>query len=474
MPKLERPRLSLDWLGLSFTSSGLVRAALVLGFLFMLGASLPGHMSYDSLAQLHEGRTATRETWGPAMYGWLLGVFDKIMPGTGLYVVASALLLFGSLSSFRALRPTISWWAPPVAVLLVFSPLVLIYQGVVWKDVLFANLTVAGFTCLAHAPRLWDRPGPRWLVLIAALFLFATGALVRQNGLVAVLVAALVLGVLRRGGGWRLSLAWSVGALVSTLVLAQALAAVAQPKSAGVDKAGDIGVRIVQHYDLIGAMAHDPTYRITHIERANPAAAAAIRRGVAVYSPERVDFLERDPQLGPSLWPLSKALVSAEWRDLITKHPKAYLAQRLDVFRWVFLTPKLESCLPVFVGVDGPESLVASLKLTNGWDPADISLANYATYFYGTPVFSHAFYALVALAVAGFLLWRRDEADLAIAGLLVSALGFVASFLVISIACDYRYLYFLDLAAMAGLFYLALDPSPARRQQGPNPRSTSA
>ncbi|HQR88112.1 MAG: hypothetical protein B7Y78_00625 [Caulobacter sp. 35-67-4] len=466
-------KLEIPGLGLTFTASGLVRAALILGLLFMLGASLPGQMSYDSLAQLHEGRFAVRETWGPAIYGWLLGVFDEIVPGTGLYVVASALLLFLSLSSLRQLRPDISWWAPPVTVLLVFSPLVLIYQGVVWKDVLFANLAIASFACLAHAPRFWDRPGPRWLVLIGAMVLLATAALVRQNGLVAVLMAAIVLGVLRRREGWGRALTWAVGGLVATLVLAQVLAVIAQPKSAGEDKAGGIGVRIVQHYDLIGAMAHDPTYRLSRIEQANPAAAAAMRRGVAVYSPERVDFFDRDPTLGPNIWPMPNELVGAEWRDLITKHPKTYLAQRADVFRWLFLTPKLERCLPVFVGVEGPEPLVSSLKLTSGRDPADVSLANYATYFYGTPVFSHLAYALIALAVTVFLLWRRDEADYAIAGLMLSALGFTASFFVISIACDYRYLYFLDLAAMAGLFYLALDPS-LRRSSDTDPRSIPA
>jgi hypothetical protein len=450
--------------GLNLSPSGLTRGVLLAGLLLMLGAALPGHMSYDSLAQLNEGRAATRNTWGPAMYAWLLGVFDDVVPGTGLYVVSSAALFFGSLSSLRQLRPAVSWWAPIVAVLMVFSPLVLIYQGVVWKDVFFTNLAIAGFTGLAHLPRLWARPGPRWLLLIAILLLLATASLVRQNGIIAVAVAAIVLGVLRRHDGWLRASAWCVGGFVATLLVAQALAVVAQPRSSGPDTAGATGVRIVQHYDLIGAMAHDPSYRIRHIEAANPDAAAAIRRGVAVYSPERVDFLDRQPALGASLWPLSDALVSAEWRDLILNHPRAYLAHRLDVFRWVFLTPELDRCAPIFVGVDGAPDLASSLKLVSGRDPADIALANYATYFHGTPALSHAFYAAIALIVIVVLLWRHDEADLAVAGLLMAALGFAASFFVISIACDYRYLYFLDLSAMAGLFYLALDPSLARRK----------
>ncbi len=50
----------------------------------------------------------------------------------------------------------------------------------------------------------------------------------------------------------------------------------------------------------------------------------------------------------------------------------------------------------------------------------------------------------------------------AVAGLLVSALAFVATFFIISVACDYRYLYFLDVAAMGAAVYVAADPSGFR------------
>ena len=60
--------------------------------------------------------------------------------------------------------------------------------------------------------------------------------------------------------------------------------------------------------------------------------------------------------------------------------------------------------------------------------------------------------ALVALCI---LLRRRRPEDIAVAGLLASAFVVTASFFVISIACDYRYLYFLDLAAIAGALAIA-------------------
>ena len=65
---------------------------------------------------------------------------------------------------------------------------------------------------------------------------------------------------------------------------------------------------------------------------------------------------------------------------------------------------------------------------------------------------------VVALGMIGLLLRRRDPADCAVIGLLVGALAFTASFAIISVACDYRYLYLMDLAGMAGLLYVALDP----------------
>ncbi|MEI9931228.1 MAG: hypothetical protein WDM89_11975 [Rhizomicrobium sp.] len=46
------------------------------------------------------------------------------------------------------------------------------------------------------------------------------------------------------------------------------------------------------------------------------------------------------------------------------------------------------------------------------------------------------------------LLRRRAQGDLAMAAMLISALLFTASFFVISIACDYRYLYFLDMGVV--------------------------
>src|ERR1700743_2735309 len=98
-------------LGVELTARRAFRAVLAVGLLVMLGANLPGHLSYDSVAQLYEGHFHIRETWGPALYAWVLGFFDGFIPGTSLYVTVSAALFFGALAALSGLRPRTSWWA---------------------------------------------------------------------------------------------------------------------------------------------------------------------------------------------------------------------------------------------------------------------------------------------------------------------------------------------------------------------------
>ena len=148
----------------------------------------------------------------------------------------------------------------------------------------------------------------------------------------------------------------------------------------------------------------------------------------------------------------------------LVEDPLGYAGRRLEVFRWVFLTPDIDQCLPVHLGVDGPPKQMQQLGIRpRQGELDDTRLWNYTTWWMDTPGLSHAAYAVVALLVAGVLLVRREAADIAMAGLMLSALSFAASFYVISLACDYRYLYFLDLAAITGLIYVALDPRIRRR-----------
>lgn len=442
-----------------------LRLILLGALVLMLRLNLPGHLTVDSVLALHEGRFGVRTTWNPAFFGWLLGVLDRIHTGTALAVGLFGGLLFGAWALLPALRPRTSWLAPLVALGLVALPQAMIYPGIVWKDVQFAVAAVAGFTLLAFGVRDAARPTP-WLSLALAALLFAAAGLLRQNGLLLALPAALALAWARSGSrGWARSLGLAAAWLAAVAALTFVLSAVAQPQGAGApDDAGSKGVRILQTYDLVAAAALEPGRPTPRIDRAAPAAGAYLRAHAAgVYSPERVDTLARDPRLSDLLRHVPKQVIHDEWVDLITKDTGVYLRARGLAFGQVFGTPVIDHCLPLTVGVEGPPATMAELRMPVRHSRGDQRLYNYATWFLDTPAMSHLAFAAVALAVGVFLLLRRDPADLAMAALMAGALGFAASFFAISIACDYRYLYLLDVAAVTGVLYLAIDPRLRRR-----------
>ena len=150
-------------------------------------------------------------------------------------------------------------------------------------------------------------------------------------------------------------------------------------------------------------------------------------------------------------------LLRAQWFSLILHHPLLYLSSRADMFSWVLFTPRIDKCLPFTVGVQGPRNELDEVDMEPRWDDRDVRLQDYGNGFRGTPVFQHGLFAALSMIVAWIVLRRRRPMDIAIGAMQLSALVYTASFFAISIACDYRYLYVLDIAAVTGCFYLVLD-----------------
>jgi len=441
------------------------RYGLAAGYLTILGLNLPGHLSADSVISLWEGRSGVRMVWGPPMYSAILGFFDRIVPGASLYLAACALLIFASWAGLRTLRPRTAWTGPALLAGVLLLPIVLVYQGTVWKDVLFANLTIAGFVCLAHAAlRFGTRR--RWAPLAGALVFFAFGCLVRQNGAITTVFAAMALAWAARGGGWRASALWGLAGFAAPLALAALLNTVTPVRTPPDLPKLDQGVRMVQHYDIAAAVAADPKRPLKALEADNPAATAVLRLTAReAYSPVRSDEMKKSKPFMESIWSYSGPAVSTQWRQIVFTDPTGYVWRRLQIFRWVFMTPRLELCLPVHLGSMGPPEVEAKLGMPTQVERRDSKLFNYATWFFWSPASSHVFWAIAALACIIALLHRRQGADVAVAAMLGSALAFGGSFAMISIACDYRYLYLVDLSAITGLLYLALDPPTIGRRR---------
>ncbi len=444
---------------------------LVATFVMILALNFPGHLSVDSVMSLAEGRTGTRMSWSPPLHAAILGFFDRLQPGTGLYIAAVSLVLLGAWAALPALRPRIAWTGPLLLALVMATPQVAIWQGIVWKDVLFANFAVAAFVALAVAGRWWAAAPARFGFLFLSGLLLAGAALVRQNGLIVIPFAGFALAWIAARSGSRRPAIWGLAGVIAPLVLMAGLNAVTPPLApppppknpASIKK--NPGLRSVQHYDLAAALAADPTRPLV-IERTRPKAAAELRQiAPKIYSPVRSDTLNASVAFGQAAWSVNDAAMNAEWRSLILSDPAGYVARRLAIFQWVFAAPDIDQCLPVFVGVEGPALQLSQAGLHPRHSATDGKLYNYATWFFDTPAMSHVAFAALALVVGLLLLIRREPPDLAVAGMLAAALAFAATFAVISLACDYRYLYFLDLAAISGSLYLAIDPRLRRSRR---------
>jgi len=217
-------------------------------------------------------------------------------------------------------------------------------------------------------------------------------------------------------------------------------------------------LRLLATYDLAGALASDARLPLERLDEDDPGLARLMREKAAhLYTPERNDTLVNSAELQRALNHADERVIPAQWADFIARDPLLYLKLRWAAFRWVLFTPDLLACRPVFVGISGPPELMRNLGIVPRMDARDKRLLLYALAFSGTPIWSHATFALIGLVALVLLLRRRRREDIAIAGLLTSSFAFTASFFVISIACDYRYLYFLDVTALSSALYLAPD-----------------
>jgi hypothetical protein len=437
----------------------------------VLAVNWPGQFSFDSVVQLAEGRTGAYSGEHPPVMSWLLGVADWLTPGASSFVVLDAALVFGALAAFVMAARGGGWLALPLAAAMVFFPQLAVYPAIVWKDVLFAGAACAGFAALAWAAESWDRRRRRWLLIAAAAALLTLASLARQNGAVVLPFAAGALAWIaaRRGVGVGRAAGYGTGFLAASATVGLAAAAAL---ATHIDAPRPLGAQWehLQIYDLTGALVRDPALPLPVLRARAPWLETLVRgAGADAYSPSRLDPL-MDAVFDPmAAHPDVSGAVADQWRQLIWRHPWLYLRTRAAAFGWVALTPKLSECVAVETGVDGPADGLAAAGLAERRTPRDDALEAYALAFAPTPAYSHAAYAAAALALLGFFLARRRPADIAAAAMLASALAFAASFALISLACDYRYLYALDLAAIAAALYAAASiPAPrlARRRPG--------
>ena len=430
------------------------------GVLWLITVRLnwPGHYSVDSIVQLAEGMTGFYVSFNPPGMSIVLGEVSR-WGGHGAFMALSAGLYFTALArlllrGWPGLRR--GWPMLLLATCIALSPVTLIYNGTVWKDVFCANLLLLAFV-LVPAPRAL-RP---WPAIASAILLAAVAARVREHGAIAAMVliayAAWTLDprtgrwpvrgrrVLQLGGLW-LGLTLALGGLIASQV-------VEAPASGK-------GWRIAMRFEIAGMVFHSrhPEAVLTRFGIDPDAAMKAVHEA---YTPQRVDTLgaftatlnRTKPALLPLWWALLREEPLSLWRHK-TAAAGELLGRRTD-----------SRCLPAHVGVSVEAMDILRRNMPYDFPPGFLPIRSVYTqqlYNYrqwGLAAFTGWPYALLLVAALSLGLQRRNAlaSSLALAGLL-----YVASFVVAGLACDFRYQYFGVAASLfAGLALCQRRPTPA-------------
>ncbi len=411
---------------------------------------LPGQMSPDSVIQLYEGRTLHFISFNPPLMSLLLGALDRIGNAPIEFVVISQAMLSAStwLVFAQSSRITAPRWVLAGVVLL--NPVILLYVGIVWKDVLLAHSVVLAYLLIAWQRRRRTPMTPLFAVLVLALLTVIVGA--RQQGLLFAIPAGLWAATTIRP-----SRRTRVVAAIALLALPLAANRLLDfyTSTARVNPQVDpvaTGWRILVTFDLAGVLAGGGALPAG----TPPALADELREVSRHYSPYRVDTLTSN---GHEYGALDGAQASRLWQRVIVGNPGAYVRHRAAYFAALLGLADMGQCLPIYTGVAGPvfsgdRDLTAVLGLAAGPTHASAQILDSYAERVKSPLFIHLVYAAALVPIGIWLFLRRDYV---LATLAVCALLYLASYSIVGIACDFRYGYTLTVATTLLAAYACLN-----------------
>jgi hypothetical protein len=463
MPASNRPALPITTTDVAQPFRTGLNLLLWVWFGCVLAVNVPGHLTTDSLIQIAEGRTGYIDSWNPLFSSWVFGNLVHWTEGTEIIVLLSALMLVASIWMLVSVGQRGGVWVLLPSAGLLFSPILLIYPGIVWKDVWFAHSAALAFGTI-----MWRARGGGWWWEVPSLLLLAVAMLSRQTGLIVCAAAVAGLSLCAPAPVWRVG-RFDVGRvaafavrLMIMVVIAQAMSLLAREgfKQIRGDAVGT-GFQLVATFDIAGILQRQPHAQLAFLREQGFDTAAWEASSRRTFSAERIDTLVQPPITGPRA--LGAPLILRQWLDLVTDYPGTYIAHRLATFAWFNGLENQARCIPVHVGID-PPALADRAGIRSVPARWAAPLYSYSRTFLETPYFSplawSALSLLVLLIYAARREWSEPVAWMQVAGLLYSL-----SYLVAGLSCDFRYSYFSVLAASIGLMRLLADGVPVPRTQ---------
>ena len=441
---------------------------LLISALAISGLAFPGHVMFDAIVQIDEGTTGHWVTFNPpvisAIWALLFHTVDSVWP----ILLVQNLFFLGALWLIVRGPDRFAAWGLIFLALAAFWPPLVNLQGVIVKDVFYADCSLWGFALLFAAGRGWlQSRALAALTILLALAVLVLGALTRQQGIFSLLVglAVAAISLVRLSPDTQISLSrffyWLIPAAIWVAVVWTGLSSLpAYMTGEQPDKDYRVGLYVVMRYDIVGILHFAPDLNMDRFEAGGWDISNLQMVARDYYTGERTDYI--DAHLGenpkrPSSLPADVPFnldvrfpsLAKSWINAIRQKPGAYLAHRMESFAWLLGLRDEGKCTPAYVGVSNEP--VASREALGIEVPRDLRNAKeYALLrsLLETPIYSHWVYLLLLVVELMILLGTYRKGDEAIIGMALSAYVMTMSFAIIGLACDFRYLYFPMMASL--------------------------
>ena len=407
------------------------------GFALTLVVFHPGYLTIDAW-WVYKAITDGLGDWQSPAMSVLWRLIDPIAPGSLSMFLLMALLYWGSFGLIACTVARHGSWLGVATVLLAFAPPAFVFVGMIWRDVLFADVWL-GAAALTYATASRSA-GVRWPAQTLAVVLVLFGVLLRPNAILAApLLAAYVI--------WPAAFHWKRVAII-------------------------LIPGILAGYGLI----HTVYYTVLNVERQNPLHSVFVfdLGGITYYSgenrfpvtftPEQTKMLFTNTCYDPTRWDYywhiepcdfvmqrlerkddkifgTPRLVEA-WRTAVLSNPLAYLKHRLTFMRTFLAEPIL--VIPT-LDLDEPSRRI------HAQNPFFMAMIGVHNALQPTWLFRMGLWLAIAIMVCAFAWPLRATPSGAFAlGATGSAIVYVLSYFPFGVAAEFRYGYWCVLASLVG------------------------
>jgi hypothetical protein len=434
------------------------RTILLIGWLGLVVYAFPGHMSFDSAAQLIEARGGVYSDGHPPAMAALWRLVEVFVTGpVGILILQTAMMIVGVYLLFVRRMPPRA--AAIAATLFMWFPVVGNTMATIWKDSLMASLLVLGTALMLDERRL---------VRIGGLLLLAAATAMRHNALAMTLPLVVLLFVWNPAYGWWRRYAIAIVAWVAVTGSAQLVNRALTERQlflwhqslAQLDIVGTLqyvddipDAELHELLDGTGAVLVENQHAALRIEHAPGVNAVEQLWAVTDRQFQRPRPLKLGEKWRDVQTPAQREAISRAWRAIVPAHPIAYVRYRWDVFRQLLQLTEVPIGSAAYLWFNDIQDLgdsAAKIQHDASYSRVQRPLHDAMWWIGSTWLFNVYLYVILGIGLLPLCIRDRELFALVASGFVGAAALFV-----LTPTTDFRYMFWMAVVVLLGIVLAA-------------------